>query len=138
MILPEETNLFSATEELPSNPFTIEIVQDTFNHFLNKLSEENKIMTFNAIKNSKFERVEKNTIFISFHSYSMQHDFQENSSSFLNLLRPKVQNYHIEFNFQINETSVSSYIKTKEDIFKAMIEKNSLILQLKNDLGLIV
>jgi hypothetical protein len=95
-------------------------------------------MVFNAIKNTKFEKIEKNTIFVSFHSYSMQHDFQENSVHFLNILRPKVQNYYIEFSFQINESPVSNYIKTKEDIFKTMIDKNPLILQLKNDLGLII
>ncbi|MCB9202427.1 MAG: hypothetical protein H6604_05210 [Flavobacteriales bacterium] len=95
-------------------------------------------MIYNAIINADFKKVEKNTIYVTFKSYSSQHEFQEIQHEFLDILRKKVQNFYIAFEYEIIEDKETKYILSREDIFKNMVEKNPKLLDLKDDLGLII
>jgi len=123
--------------DLPKNNFNIEIVEEEFKNYINQLIE-NRLMIYNAIKLTSFVKVENNIISVKFNSFSSQNVFQEIQNEFLDILRPKVQNYYIEFNYIIEENTEKSFILSKEDIFKKMVQKNSFLLNLKEDFGLII
>ncbi|MDX9704180.1 MAG: hypothetical protein RBT46_00535 [Weeksellaceae bacterium] len=100
------------------------------------MQKENKIVTFNALQNSKLELQDNFIIQIKFNSASMENEFKLEQESIVQFLRKKLNNYSLSFNVEIHHDETENFIKSKEEIFKEMIKENSILLKMKEKFGL--
>lgn len=123
-------------ESLPKNKFTQNDIDLAWNEILNNLQKENKVVEFNALQSGKLQLKESHIIQIEFSSSSLANEFALKQESIVLFLREKFNNYSLKFEIKISEGEAKNFIKSKEEIFKDMIEVNPILLKMKEKFGL--
>lgn len=133
----ESENTESAdNREKAADEFSFETLDNHWKEFLEKLSIENKIMSFNALQSGKLVLKDDFKIEIEFNSSTLIFEFEQIKERLTLFLREKLNNEVFELvPMQVEGESVN-YIKSKSEIFKEMAERNPNLLKLKNELGL--
>ena len=107
-----------------------------WNEFLNRLQQQNKIPAYNALHTGKVFLKEGFKILFEFNSGSLVNEFDLEKDNLMRLIREKLNNYSIEFETQINHDTTRKFVKTKLDIFNEMVNKNPILLKMKDEMGL--
>lgn len=123
-------------EDKPKDEFTEETLKIHWNEYLNTLKSENQIPAFNALQSGKIELKENFLIYFEFTSATLANELQLQRERLMNFLREKLNNYGIDFEVEVISNTTVNYIKTKSEVFNELAKKNSLLVKLKDELGL--
>lgn len=107
-----------------------------WNEFVANLKIQNKIPAYNALHTAKITLKDEFKIIFEFSSLSLSSEFDLQKDALMRTFRDKLNNHYIEFEVQIHSKSTQNFIKSKAEIFQEMVEKNPILLKMKNEFGL--
>ena len=123
-------------DDLPRNSYTLEAVETFWNKFLEKLKIENNIPSYNALATTTVHLKEDNVIVLEFISASSETEYEIYKSRIMNGLRNAIQNFYFTIEVQFSESEAKSHILTSKQKFELFVDKNPIILKLKEEFGL--
>lgn len=123
-------------DDLPRNSYTLEAVETFWNKFLEKLKIENNIPSYNALATTTIHLKEDNVIVLEFISASSETEYEIYKSRIMNGLRNAIQNFYFTIEVQFSESEAKSHILTSKQKFELFVDKNPIILKLKEEFGL--
>lgn len=123
-------------DDLPRNLYTLEAVIAFWNKFLEKLKIENNIPSYNALATTTIHLKEENVIVLEFISASSETEYEIYKSRIMNGLRNAIQNFYFTIEVQFSESEAKSHILTAKQKFELFVDKNPIILKLKEEFGL--
>ncbi len=122
-------------EDLPSNEFTEQAMQDVWNAYSKKVERKGQ---FNLLSHLTMgvPRLEGCTIHLEFPNHTIKTEVERAKHNLLSFLRKKLQNYDIDLHITVNETIEKRYAYTAREKFEKMREKNPWIDKLKKEFDL--
>lgn len=124
-----DTDAENARENLPSNHFTETDLQKEWSAFLTMIQQEDFVI-YNAIKGFRVEKLDENLIRICYPSETAKAEFDKVSIRFINTLKHKVNNFHIEISYHLDAKNMKREVETKRSRFEKMAERNPLLWEL--------
>lgn len=122
--------------DLPRNAYTLEDVQAFWNKFLEKLKIENNIPSYNALATTTIHLKEDNIIVLEFISASSESEYEIYKNRIMNGLRNAIKNFYFSIEITFSQAEAKSHILTPKEKFEAFVQKNPIILKLKEEFGL--
>lgn len=123
-------------DDLPRNSYTVEAVKAGWNKFLDQLKTEHNIPAYNALSTTEIALKEDNVIELEFISASSESEFETYRKRIVNHLRGALQNYYFKIEIKFSEAEAKSHILTTKQKFELFVEKNPIMLKLKDEFGL--
>lgn len=122
-------------DDLPREKFNLDQVNEGWKRFLDRLKVEHNIPSYNALMTTKLEVVEGEIIF-EFSSHSSEQEFDEYRDRIRNSLRAHLKNHYFTIQIKFSEREAENHILSKKEKFEKLLEKNPILLKLKEDFGL--
>ncbi|TWP28805.1 hypothetical protein ETU08_05125 [Apibacter muscae] len=129
-----DKNLSLDTTQKPKDEFNEEQVILFWNDYLEKLKLEEPIL-FNALNSAKCNLKDKYLISFEFPSNSSYEEFETLREDFFQKLKYKLNNFSIEFTYQIKQSTVNISLSEK-DKYQKMLKENPWLEKLRNDFRL--
>jgi len=117
-------------ENLPSDPFSEKQLLEEWNLFLQNLQTKNS-HEYSAIKNCKLHKNSDNEIIVKVASEAMKEELRALETIFLSNFTNKVNNFHIKFKYEENQT-LQREIITKRKLFDRFVEENPILKDLED------
>jgi DNA polymerase-3 subunit gamma/tau len=137
---PEKKDQAAETEQAtPSEndvPLTESSFKDVWGKYLAHLGESGKSSLNVIYKNATFAIKSGNLITLTLASQHEREMIDEDKMNIIPFLRSRLKNSMIDFEYIINQAIQSTRPFTAEDRFKVMAEKNPVLNDLRNSLGL--
>ena len=132
----EEKPVIESLEDKPKTEFSEEELVKLWDEFVENLLKENKIPAYNALHTGKVQLNKNFQIQFEFTSASLSAEFDLEKDNLMRFLREKLNNYAIEFLVVIKDDQTKTFVKTNQEKFKDMAEKNPILLKMKEQFGL--
>ncbi|WP_340076472.1 DNA polymerase III subunit gamma/tau [Leptobacterium sp. I13] len=124
------------TEKLPSEHFSEEKMQKTWETYTKILEKEGKkIMASNLAADTPKLKNDK-IIWIELPNDTMKKEIEREQHLLLDYLKKKLNNYTIKLQIDVNETTEQKYAFTPQEKYDKLKEINPLIDKLRNDFNL--
>jgi DNA polymerase-3 subunit gamma/tau len=120
---------------LPTNPINADKLAILWQQFANKLKEQKRISLYNTFIQN-IPSIKENQLYLKVANKVLQSEVEDIKGELLSFLRQELVNYALELQIEIGENLVTTKAYTPQERFKAMVEKNPLLLSLKNKLDL--
>ncbi|HEX8547320.1 MAG TPA: DNA polymerase III subunit gamma/tau [Cytophagaceae bacterium] len=118
-----------------ANVFTFEALKEYWQTYAKKVKEE-KRMNQHVILDREIELIDGTKILIKLENHIQQDQLNEFKSDLLDYLRSNLKNYSISIEAMIEIDDSKKKLYTPKEKFEYLAEKNPLLYQLKNKLGL--
>lgn len=128
-----ETTYTSFENDVPLNESAL---KEVWASYIQKLSETGKNSLSVIYKNATLAVKDTGTILLTLASQHEREMIDEDKISIIPFLRSRLKNNLVDFDFVINQAIQSTRPFTAEDRFKVMAEKNPVLNELRNSLGL--
>ena len=122
-------------EGKPQDPFTEEQILAKWNEFANSIKEDN--LSFYTTLTKRPPVLKENwTLELSIDNKVQEHALQKEKSLLLGFIRRELNNYAIQLQHVMNETTDDAHLYTPIDKFKRMAEKNPNLITLQKTFNL--
>lgn len=127
-------------EEVPAfdghDPLTTESFAKCWETYISRLVDEGKSSLGVIYKNATWQVLNDNEVELTLGSGHEKEMFELDRINMMPFLRKNLNNVQLEIQIKVNQVVLTQHKFTAEDKFKAMAEKNPLLNDLKNALGL--
>jgi len=122
-------------ENLPVNEFSEEEMQAVWNEYTTSVENDGK---YNLLSHLTMgvPKLEGSIIHLEFPNQTIKTEVERAKYELLGFLREKLQNYNVDLDITVNETSEKRYAYTTREKFEKMKEKNPLIEKLRKEFDL--
>ena len=121
--------------DLPRENFTLDQVKDGWKRFLDRLKMEHNIPSYNALMTTNLE-MEEGEIIFEFSSHSSEQEFEMYRDRIRNSLRAHLKNHYFAIQIRFSEKEAENHILSKKEKFEKLIDRNPVLLKLKEEFGL--
>ncbi|MFA6261791.1 MAG: DNA polymerase III subunit gamma/tau [Bacteroidia bacterium] len=126
----------SLSEEQPALPLDTAKFTEGWKAYITQLEQSGKMNLTSILKQATFVVINDTLIELTLASKHEQELFEEDRISIIPFLRGRLQQPGMEIQIKLNEQSRGKSIFTAEDRFKLMAERNPVLTDLRNALGL--
>jgi len=123
----------SQTENATALPKNFSTVLE---EYISMLSGSGKRSIVSIYKNAKTQFSDTNTAEMTLSSNHELEMFESDRNNIVPYFRKKLNNHQFDFKIIVNQTAQVKHVFTAEEKFKVMAEKNPLLIELRNTLGL--
>lgn len=123
-------------EEQPALPLDTAKFTEGWKAYIAHLEQAGKMNLTSILKQATYEVINDTLIELTLASKHEQELFEEDRISIIPFLRGRLQQPGMEIKIKLNEQSRGKSIFTAEDRFKLMAERNPVLTDLRNALGL--
>ena len=123
-------------EDLPNDPFTLEILIKFWNVFVTKLEADGKYNLAAILQIDTPKLINENTIRLEFPNTTNKIEVERQQFELLQYLRKSVNNYSLTLDISVNETLEKQYAYTPEDKYQKLVEKNKYVELLRKTFDL--
>ena len=123
-------------EDLPNDPFTLEILIKFWNVFVTKLEADGKYNLAAILQIDTPKLINENTIRLEFPNTTNKIEVERQQFELLQYLRKSVNNYSLTLDISVNETLEKQYAYTREDKYQKLVEKNKYVELLRKTFDL--
>lgn len=123
------------TDNLPVNDFTEEEMQAVWAEYTANIENDGKYNLHSHLTMG-IPKLKGTIIHLEFPNQTIKTEVERAKYELLGFLREKLQNYDIDLDIKVNETSVKRYAYTTREKFEKMKEKNPLIEKLRREFDL--
>lgn len=122
-------------EDLPVNNFTEEEMLKYWNKYTNKVEKDGK---FNLLSHLTMgtPKLEGAIIHLEFPNHTIKTEVERAKYDLLGYLREKLQNYEIDLDITVNETTEKRYVYSTREKFEKMKEMNPALERLRQEFDL--
>ncbi|WP_313113756.1 DNA polymerase III subunit gamma/tau [Aequorivita sediminis] len=122
-------------EDLPVNVFTEEEMLKYWNKYTKKVEKEGK---FNLLSHLTMgtPKLESAIIHLEFPNHTIKTEVERAKYDLLGYLREKLQNYEIDLDITVNETTEKRYVYSTREKFEKMKEMNPALERLRQEFDL--
>jgi len=122
-------------ENLPTNEFSEEEMQAAWTEYTTNVESDGK---YNLLSHLTMgvPKLEGSIIHLEFPNQTIKTEVERAKYELLGFLREKLQNYDVDLDITVNETSEKRYAYTTREKFEKMKEKNPLIEKLRKEFDL--
>jgi len=119
----------------PNNSFSENDFQVVWKKYYQKLEKDGK---FNLCSHLSMSTpiLKGSTIHLEYPNFTIKTEVERAQHDILSYIKEKLQNYDIDLEILVNETTVKPYVYTPIEIYENLKEKNALIDSLRIELGL--
>ena len=119
----------------PINSFSENDFQVVWKKYYQKLEKDGK---FNLCSHLSMSTpiLKGSTIHLEYPNFTIKTEVERAQHDILSYIKEKLQNYDIDLEILVNETTVKPYVYTPIEIYENLKEKNALIDSLRIELGL--
>ena len=119
----------------PKNSFSENDFQVVWKKYYQKLEKDGK---FNLCSHLSMSTpiLKGSTIHLEYPNFTIKTEVERAQHDILSYIKEKLQNYDIDLEILVNETTVKPYVYTPIEIYENLKEKNALIDSLRIELGL--
>ena len=119
----------------PKNSFSENDFQVVWKKYYQKLEKDGK---FNLCSHLSMSTpiLKGSTIHLEYPNFTIKTEVERAQHDILSYIKEKLQNYDIDLEIIVNETTVKPYVYTPIEIYENLKEKNALIDSLRIELGL--
>ncbi len=122
-------------EDLPKNPFKTEELLQLWQENIQNLNKKGEKLLASLLSSVPI-KVDGNFILITLPNSRMQQEIDKSKSKVLQVLREALQNYAIDFKYEVNETIEKKFAYTPQEKYEFLKEKNPLVSLLRKTLDL--
>lgn len=122
-------------EDLPVNNFTEEEMLKYWNKYTNKVEKDGK---FNLLSHLTMgtPKLEGAIIHLEFPNHTIKTEVERAKYDLLGYLREKLQNYEVDLDITVNETTEKRYVYSTREKFEKMKEMNPALERLRQEFDL--
>ncbi|QQX76300.1 MULTISPECIES: DNA polymerase III subunit gamma/tau [Aequorivita] len=122
-------------ENLPTNEFSEEEMQAAWTEYTTNVESDGK---YNLLSHLTMgvPKLDGSIIHLEFPNQTIKTEVERAKYELLGFLREKLQNYDVDLDITVNETSEKRYAYTTREKFEKMKEKNPLIEKLRKEFDL--
>ena len=122
-------------EDLPVNNFTEEEMLKYWNKYTKKVEKDGK---FNLLSHLTMgtPKLERAIIHLEFPNHTIKTEVERAKYDLLGYLREKLQNYEIDLDITVNETTEKRYVYSTREKFEKMKEMNPALERLRQEFDL--
>ena len=123
-------------EDLPSDSFTQDQLNEYWDTFVNKLEKKGKYNLAAILKIDTPKLTDDDVIQLEFPNSTNKIEVERNQFDLLQFLRKSLNNFNIRLEISVNEAMDKKYAYTAEDKYAKLLEKNPTLETLKQTFNL--
>ena len=133
----QSNNQITENQNLTSEAFDLKQFEEVYNEYIQILDKTAKSRVSSFLRNSKFKLLENSIVELELRSKLELELLEEQKLDMIPYFRSGLKNSSFDFNFIINTELIQQTKKvSKQDLLKIMAEKNPLVSELVQGLGL--
>lgn len=122
--------------DLPTESFTQDALVEAWNEYAKQVEATGKHNLLSHLNMEIPTLGDNNTIHLVFPNHTIKSELEAEKGGLLNYLRNRLNNHKIDLDIEVSEVIKKKFAYTPQEKFDEMKEKNPLVQELRNSLGL--